>query len=67
MFTFHIFGHECSPVPLYEDYWVGPTKVPQIAEIRPLKRFRKLQRYIHFAMLKKQKIIHIDFLKCIQF
>lgn len=36
-------------VPLYEDYWIGPTKVPQIAEIRPIKRFRKLQRYIHFA------------------
>lgn len=50
-------------VPLYEDYWIGPTKVPQIAEIRPIKRFRKLQRYIHFVILKKRKILHIDFFK----
>lgn len=42
-------------LPSYEDYWAGPTKVPQIAEIMPLKRFKKLRRFIHFCSNEEVK------------
>lgn len=35
-------------LPSYEDYWANASRVPQVADTMPLKRFKKLRRYIHF-------------------
>ena len=35
-------------LPSYEDYWSGGTRVPTIADVMPIKRFKLLRRFIHF-------------------
>lgn len=35
-------------LPSYEDYWASDTRIEQIAELMPVKRFKRLRRLIHF-------------------
>ena len=35
-------------LPSYEDYWATGTRIPQVADLMPVKRFKTLRRYIHF-------------------
>lgn len=35
-------------LPSYEDYWSANTRISQIANLMPIKRFKLLRRYIHF-------------------
>jgi hypothetical protein len=35
-------------MPAFEDYWALPNRYSQIADVMPVKRFKKLRRLIHF-------------------
>lgn len=35
-------------LPNIEDYWASPTRIPQVADVMPSKRFRLLRSLIHF-------------------
>ncbi|KAJ4945772.1 hypothetical protein JOQ06_023450 [Pogonophryne albipinna] len=37
-----------SELPAVEDYWALETRVPQVANLMPSKRFRLLKRVVHF-------------------
>ncbi|XP_029844027.2 piggyBac transposable element-derived protein 3-like [Ixodes scapularis] len=35
-------------MPSFEDYWANQTRCDKIANVMPVKRFKKLRRFIHF-------------------
>lgn len=35
-------------LPALEDYWANETRISQIADIMPIRRFKKIRRLIHF-------------------
>ncbi|KAK3931897.1 LOW QUALITY PROTEIN: PiggyBac transposable element-derived protein 3 [Frankliniella fusca] len=43
-----IFMGLCK-LPSYEDYWNGLTRVPQVADLMPLKRYEKIRSRLHLA------------------
>lgn len=35
-------------LPSYEDYWSAGSRIPDVADLMPIKRFKLLRRFIHF-------------------
>lgn len=35
-------------LPLYEDYWSAGSRIPDVADLMPIKRFKLLRRFIRF-------------------